>query len=421
MRTSFVHTHIPKRKYTKYQPEVVEEVFQKFGETGWTLMEISQESNVPYPTIQKWFYEYRKDSTYRPGQKIGQHRRYFTKEEEESIASYLRDNYIKPGKAVKRKHLRLILFNAWQQQDIDNRSGATLTKQMFSHQFIKKFCKRNNLSFRMIRGKKRSAIDQKEVEEFTNKRKQIFQKYPKNRIGNMDETSWHFVYARGRVLAERGTEEVDAQLPEDKRACFTVIATILADGTKCNPVFLAKGKTIRSHQQFQEMNSPPDTYELWHSTGKNTDDATMSFYLEKYSEWMSGEPCALFLDRYTSHESESTKAKAEELKIELVFIPKSATDLYQPLDKTVFGVLKSSAAAQYDEKIFEEDTAFNKSEAADLFLELWNDLKTTTVLSGWRKTGCEEDEEIGSYHSSDKTLSSGIDLYYSSEDISDSL
>ena len=57
----------------------------------------------------------------------------------------------------------------------------------------------------MIRGKKRTDFydrDQKEIEEIKNKRKQIFKKYPKNRIGNMDETSWHFVYARGRVLAE---------------------------------------------------------------------------------------------------------------------------------------------------------------------------------------------------------------------------
>ena len=48
----------------------------------------------------------------------------------------------------------------------------------------------------------------------------------------MDETSWHFVYARGQALAERKTEEVQARLPEEKRACFTIIATILADGTK---------------------------------------------------------------------------------------------------------------------------------------------------------------------------------------------
>ena len=67
---------------------------------------------------------------------------------------------------------------------------------------------------------------------------------------------------------------------------------------------------------------------------------------------MSNEPCALFLDRYTSHESKSTKAKAEELNIELAFIPTLATDLYQPLDRTVFCVLKSSAAAKYDENNF---------------------------------------------------------------------
>ena len=90
MRTSFTHRHVGKRKYTKYEQDVVEEVFQKFAEKDWTLKEISQDSNVPYPTKQKWFYHYREDCTYRPGQKISQHRRYFTKEEEESLASYFK-------------------------------------------------------------------------------------------------------------------------------------------------------------------------------------------------------------------------------------------------------------------------------------------------------------------------------------------
>ena len=67
--------------------------------------------------------------------------------------------------------------------------------------------------------------------------------------------------------------------------------------------------------------------------------------------------------------------------------------------------------------IFKEDTAFNKSEATDLFIELWNDLKTSTVLSGWRKTSFEEEEELSS---SDETSSSDIGSSYSSEDISDS-
>ena len=68
-------------------------------------------------------------------------------------------------------------------------------------------------------------------------------------------------------------------LPEDKRASFTTIATVLADVSKCNHFFLAQGKTIRCHQQFDGMTSDPSTYEIWHAPGKNTDEETMIVYL----------------------------------------------------------------------------------------------------------------------------------------------
>ena len=394
-RTPFRFRHKDSKKRIKFyeDKQVVDEVFQKFQETGWTLQEIAKESNIPYSCIQKWHSDYQKDKSYRPGKKLGQHRRYFTKEQEKNVADYLRDNYILPGRGVKRKHLRLILFDCWQQFDIENRGNIILSKKMFTYKFLKQFCKRQKLSFRTIRGKKRSEIDKLEVSRFKQKRDIIFQKYPKNRIGNMDETSWHFVFARGQVLAERGVENVCTTLPEDKRASFTTIATVLADGSKCNPFFLAQGKTIRCHQQFDGMTSDPSTYEIWHAPGKNTDEETMIVYLEKFYQWMHKEPSALFLDQYPSHESENIRQKASELGIELIFIPKSATDLYQPLDRTVFGALKASAASMYDDKFFNEDKAYTKSEAADLFIDLWSKLRKSTVVSGWQKTMDDEEEE----------------------------
>ena len=204
------------------------------------------------------------------------------------------------------------------------------------------------------------------------------------------------------LLAECGTEEVDATLPEDKRACFTAIATIIADGTKCNPIFLAQGKTNRCHQLFKDMCSNNSSYEIYHSPGKNTDDGAMNFFLHQYHKWMNFEPSALFLDQYTSHVSQTTKTIADQLNINLVFIPKSATEIYQPLDKVVFGSLKSSAAAEYDDKFFHEDAAFTKSEAADLFVKLWGKVKKNTILEGWEKTRIRGDyiEMMDSYSSS---------------------
>ena len=90
-----------------------------------------------------------------------------------------------------------------------------------------------------MRKKKRTEIDEGEVEEYATAYAKIFSLFPWNRILNMDETAWQFVYVRGQTLAERGTEEVDAQLPDDFRKSFTAIATITAAGGKLPPIFLA--------------------------------------------------------------------------------------------------------------------------------------------------------------------------------------
>ena len=85
-----------------------------------------------------------------------------------------------------------------------------------------------------MRKKKRSDIDQKEVDEYIREFSHIFNQYPLHGISNMDETKWFFVYTEDEVLALTGTEEVNAKLPEDYRKQFTAIATISANEKKKN-------------------------------------------------------------------------------------------------------------------------------------------------------------------------------------------
>ena len=140
------------------------------------------------------------------------------------------------------------------------------------------------------------------------------------------------------------------------------------------------------------MTSDPNDYEVFHSAGGNTDDDAMAFYLQKLHKWMHCQPCALVLDRYASHTSEATKETANALKIELIFIPTSATERFQPLDKRVFGALKSAAAAIFDDKAFEEQEGYTKPAAADLFLTVWKRLSTQAILAAWDEKDNDEEE-----------------------------
>ena len=169
--------------------------------------------------------------------------------------------------------MRKIIFDLSKSYDPDNRERVV--HNFISYHFLDGFCKRNGLSFRCMRKKKRSDIDEEDVNRYAYEYSDAFAHVPWSHILNMDETSWHYVFCRGQVLSETGKEEVSAQLPDDYRQGFTAIATITADGKKLPPVFLATGKSEVCHKQFDGMRSKKDAYEIFHSPGGNTVDNQM--------------------------------------------------------------------------------------------------------------------------------------------------
>ena len=310
----FDHKLKIKRRYIPaYKDEtLVSQVIDVLKKTDRpSLTSISKQSNIPYGTIKYWNSCLMKNPHFVPGASIGKHRLIFTMEQEQYTSDFIKTQYIQHGIIIRRKHLRKILFSIWQSYDLEKRQYHSGRKIM-SSQFLKGYCKRNHLSFRDMRKKKRSTISSEEVDKYTREICEIFAEFGMRRIANMDETPWNFVFKRGKVLSITGKEDVDAQLPDDYKKSFTVISTIVANGQKFPPIFLAKGKTNQCHGQFDGMESQPHDYEVFHSPGGNTDDETMKFYLHKLHEWMHNEPCALVLDRYASHVSQSTQECAED-------------------------------------------------------------------------------------------------------------
>jgi hypothetical protein len=55
----------------------------------------------------------------------------------------------------------------------------------------------------------------------------------------------------------------------------------------------------------------------------------------------------LILDCYSVHRSEDIKKSVEKIGIKVLFIPAGMADAYQPLDLSVFGVMKASGRRMY--------------------------------------------------------------------------
>lgn len=147
--------HKKKRSYDKtyLDVSVVAQVFEEFSR-GKKLITISLDHNISYNTIQYWHSKWVQDNSYRPGQNYGKSRRRFTIPEEDVICENIKDEFFSKGKALTNRNLKNYLFKFWQSLAPHERAHAN-PRKIFSNHFIQNFCRRHNLSFRVIRTKKK--------------------------------------------------------------------------------------------------------------------------------------------------------------------------------------------------------------------------------------------------------------------------
>jgi hypothetical protein len=92
----------------------------------------------------------------------------------------------------------------------------------------------------------------------------------------------------------------------------------------------------------------------------------------------------LVLDQFDAHDNVAVYKRADELNIEMIFIPRGGTGQYQPLDRSVFGALKSKGRTKWNQHIFQKPGAgCTRAEAAELLLECWDELSEACIQSGW--------------------------------------
>jgi hypothetical protein len=121
--------------------------------------------------------------------------------------------------------------------------------------------------------------------------------------------------------------------------------------------------------------------------------------MEKYLRWLRyfmeerrgldpTKGMVLLWDQYGAHCTARINAVARELRILLVFIPAGQTDMYQPLDRRIFGILKSMASRAWR---YEHLNAARQARMTDMqkawaircLVDRWRALKPEHILAGW--------------------------------------
>jgi hypothetical protein len=199
--------------------------------------------NVNYQTLATWKRNLLKYFTWRPRREhYSQAKRIFTCEQELELSSRIAMKYIDRGLFYSDADFRIDALRFYAEIVLESEGIMPGTAFMSDGQmeeinkfkasgpFIKASRHRNRLSLRRPSFKRRPKATEADMQEFIIQVHSYLQRYPRERIINIDETNWKTVAGRFLTGAHTSTESVQCQIQNDEKEGVTVIAAVGAEG-----------------------------------------------------------------------------------------------------------------------------------------------------------------------------------------------
>jgi hypothetical protein len=337
-------------------------------------------TGIPETNLRRWQRMLAHDREWRPWHTHhGAHRRICSPLQETAIVAFIQDNFIDAGLIFTDSDFRELAMTAFLANHVDTEDA--LPPFQCSPGFIADFKTRHRLTSRKIHYKRRPAVTEEQRVAWMKRINDLITAVDLSRIVNCDETSW-LLHPKGILTsAGLGCQSVQAKINGDEKDCITVMASVTASGGKLPLAFIASGKTMRVEES---QIGPVDGHWRAHSeSGWQTSD-TFQTYLQQLRDVMGDGPIHLLLDSYSAHRTIPVKATAISLGITLHFIPPGLTDELQPLDRTLFGVLKSQAKRLFHERFRSNPPArrTKKDGVADM-ITAWGLLGQSAIDAAW--------------------------------------
>jgi hypothetical protein len=139
---------------------------------------------------------------------------------------------------------------------------------------------------------------------------------------NMDETSWRDVQCRPWMIGRRGARRVRVRVRENLKAAFTAICTVCRNGRKLPSLYI-----LRATNGVLPINlgqGIPRERVTVSQNGWITETVVLK-YLAWIAEVMHEAPIALILDTVPGHITRRVKRKAQDLRVELIEVPRGMT------------------------------------------------------------------------------------------------
>lgn len=194
-----------------------------------------------------------------------------------------------------------------------------------------------------------SAFNRITVGKFFDQLAVVYDRYnfePKD-IWNMDETGITTCQVPQRVIAKKGSKQVSGVTSAERGTLVTVAAAINAVGN-CVPAHFVFPR-VRFQEHFLIGGSAGCTGSA-NPSGWMTATDFLSYirHFQGFTRSSPEKPCLLILDNHASHVSVDVIDFCKEHGIVLLTIPPHTSHRLQPLDRTVYGPLKSYVNASCD-------------------------------------------------------------------------
>jgi hypothetical protein len=163
------------------------------------MKQISVNTGIPDSILRRWRNKLQLRPNWRPTREIyRQTNRTFTDEEEAQLLSEIQENYIDKGLYYCDEDFKIDALRFWESRAsaLDrNVPEHNIRAFLCSALFIEGFRERHRMSLRRPNLKRRPAASEEQVQLFINRIQELMQRYPHNRIINIDETNWRTVAA----------------------------------------------------------------------------------------------------------------------------------------------------------------------------------------------------------------------------------
>jgi len=321
---------------------------------------LNPEFKVSRRTIERRFKKYKEEhqkgitdfemSSVSDSRNVG--RQTFSPKEEKEFAEHIR-NIMRSGIEIVDKYwIRREAIKYYQKIHRISRStrSASLAPCPFtaSDGWIDSFKTRNNFNKsipkvvqRLTQEKNGGIIDHHELQfNLCVEVMEAIKKYGLQCVLNFDETPASINEKPRSCWGDGSKNRMKVFSDANPKASISLLPTVTADGERLPLAWIHKGTTTKCLQSF--FNIPKEVYSYFSKNGWMNSALMVRYLREIIQPYLNGRPGALIMDHYRAHWTDEVLKCADDMKLQLIKVPKGMTSVCQPLDMHFNGPFKQA-------------------------------------------------------------------------------